>query len=68
MAANSEEPDEPVTGACRDPLFINVNAVCDTAVDSTGADGAAVAILTGTTRVRDLIHATDATAKRLDEL
>jgi hypothetical protein len=42
--------------------------MCDATLESIVVDGAALAILTGTPRVRDLIYATDATAKRLDEL
>ena len=68
MVANQDEPDQPVTGSRRDPLFAGVDLMCHAALTSVGVDGAAVAVLTGTHRVRDLIYATDATAQKLDEL
>ena len=45
-----------------------VDLVCESVVDAVRVDGAAVAVLTATHRVRDLIYATDAIAERLDEL
>jgi hypothetical protein len=68
VVANQEEPVEPVTGFHRDPLFAGVDLMCHAALRSIGVDGAAVAVLTGTRRVRDLIYATDKIAHRLDEL
>jgi hypothetical protein len=48
-------------------FFAAVGALCKTAVRLTGADGAAVAALMSS-RSRELVHATDATARRIDEL
>lgn len=47
-------------------LFGGLGAICDAAARLTGADGAAVAVLTGD--VRELVHATDALAQQIDEL
>ncbi|MDV3123565.1 GAF and ANTAR domain-containing protein [Mycobacterium sp. 21AC1] len=51
-----------------DGLFVGVEAICDTATRLTGADGAAVAVLTRTRAVRELVYATDALAQQIDEL
>ncbi|CAA0128323.1 Uncharacterised protein [Mycolicibacterium vanbaalenii] len=51
-----------------DPLFVGIGAICDTAARLTGADGAALAVLTPTRGVRELAYATDALAQQLDEV
>ncbi|GAB3230173.1 GAF domain-containing protein [Mycolicibacterium hippocampi] len=51
-----------------DPLFVGIGSICDTAVRLTGADGAALAVLTPTRGVRELVYATDALAQQLDEV
>ncbi|MBY0289567.1 MAG: GAF domain-containing protein [Mycobacteriaceae bacterium] len=52
----------------RDPLFLGIAAICDTATRLTGVDGAALAVLTTSRGIRELVHATDAVAQQLDEL
>lgn len=52
----------------RDPLFLGIAAICDTATRVTGVDGAALAVLTTARGIRELVHATDAVAQPLDEL
>jgi hypothetical protein len=52
----------------RDPLFLGIGAICDTAARLTGADGAAVAVLVASRDVRELVYATDAVAQQIDEL
>lgn len=54
------------TGA--DPLFVGIGAICDTAARLTGSDGAALAVLTPTRGVRELVYATDAMAQQIDEV
>lgn len=49
-------------------VFVGVGQLCETAVRLVGVDGAAVALLTHTTRVRDLVYATDAISQQIDEL
>ncbi|WP_194820306.1 GAF and ANTAR domain-containing protein [Nocardia sp. XZ_19_385] len=49
-------------------LFIGISTLCAAAVRLTGADGAAVAVLTSDTSTRELVYATDAVAQQLDEL
>ncbi|MEU4318253.1 GAF and ANTAR domain-containing protein [Nocardia fluminea] len=49
-------------------LFGGIGALCSAAVRLTGADGAAVALLSRSSQARELVYATDATAKHLDEL
>lgn len=49
-------------------LFTGVGAVCETATRLAGVDGAALAVLTASTRVRELVYATDAIAQQIDEL
>jgi hypothetical protein len=51
-----------------DPLFVGVSEICDTATLLAGVDGAALAILTPSARVRELVYATDFIARQLDEL
>ncbi len=55
-------------GADEDPLFAGVAAICDDAVRQTQVDGVALAVLTRSGRVRQLVYASDPVAKRLDEL
>jgi len=55
-------------GRRTDPLFSGMAAMCATAVRAAKADGAAVAVLTRSTRIRELVYATDPIAQRLDEL
>jgi hypothetical protein len=50
------------------PLHTGVDLLCARLAKSIGLDGAAVAILTGTRGVRELVYATDRTARQLDEL
>ena len=49
-------------------VFAGVGAICDTAIVQTGADGAALAILTRSSRSRELVYASDTVAHQLDEL
>lgn len=65
-----EMPHAAADGGVRrgDLPSILVGALCDQLTDSTSVDGAAVAILTGDRRTRELLYATDATARALDEL
>jgi GAF domain-containing protein len=49
-------------------VFNGVGQLCETAVRLAGVDGAAIALLTRTSRVRDLVYATDAISQQLDEL
>ncbi|BBX69828.1 hypothetical protein MPSYJ_32890 [Mycolicibacterium psychrotolerans] len=76
MTGNGEDPRETPTengsasspeSAVRDALFAGVETLCDDAVGSTSLDGAAVAV-PKSPRARELIHATDIIAQRLDEL
>lgn len=52
----------------RDPLFLGIASICETAARLTGVDGAALAVLTASRGIRELVHATDAVAQQLDEL
>src|ERR1700712_4772653 len=45
-----------------------VGLLCDMAVSATGADGAAVAFLSKTSKSREVMCVTDALAERIDEL
>ncbi|GAA1681056.1 hypothetical protein MMUR_06430 [Mycolicibacterium murale] len=64
-APAASEPDgSRSTGA----LFTGVAAMCDTAARLAGVDGAAVAVLSAGSAVRELVHATDTMAQHLDEL
>ncbi|MBA4024339.1 MAG: hypothetical protein C0482_18450 [Gordonia sp.] len=66
--------DEParheagVSGPRGRAVFTGVGALCETAVRMTGVDGAAAALLTPRSRLRDLVYATDPMAQRIDEL
>jgi hypothetical protein len=61
---------QPKSADSRDSesLFAGVGELCDIARLRTGADGAALAVLTRTARVRELLYATDTIAQKLDEL
>jgi hypothetical protein len=61
QAANDGRPGS-------DPLRSGIRASCDQLVHSTSVDGAAVAILTGSRHVRELLYASDTVARQLDEL
>jgi GAF domain-containing protein len=61
------DPAPSTEDAGQGSLFTGIAAVCDTAARLTGADGAAVAVLTSAA-VRELVHATDALSQQLDEL
>lgn len=50
------------------PGFLGVGRLCETAVRLSGVDGAAVALMTRKSRVRDLVFATDAISQQIDEL
>lgn len=52
----------------RDPLFLGIATICETATRLTGVDGAALAVLTTSRGIRELVHATDAVAQQLDAL
>jgi hypothetical protein len=52
----------------REALFSGLGALCDSVVDQTGADGAALAIPTTSPQMRELVYATDTIARQLDEL
>src|SRR5258705_2403037 len=56
------------TGHGTDSLFAGVATMCEAAMRLAGADGAALAVLTRSSRTRELIYATDTTARELDEL
>lgn len=66
VGSHSEEPNLRHTRS--DALFVGVGAICDTAARLTGVDGAAVAVLTGSRAVRELVYATDALAQQIDEI
>lgn len=51
-----------------EPLFAGVGAICDAAMQETEADGVALAVVSRSRRVRELIYATDPLAQQLDEL
>ena len=65
-AARPNRFDAGATGG--DSLFLGMGAICETAARLTGADGAAVAVLTSSGDVRELVHATDALSQQIDEL
>jgi hypothetical protein len=54
--------------AADNDLFAGVDRICDAAMQHTNADGVALAVLTRSRRVRELIYASDPIAKQLDEL
>jgi hypothetical protein len=49
-------------------LFEGADAMCDAAMLKSGADGAALAVLTRSSRTRELVYASDVIARKLDEL
>jgi GAF domain len=49
-------------------LFAGVDRICDAAMEQTNADGVALAVLTRSRRVRELIYASDPIARQLDDL
>jgi hypothetical protein len=49
-------------------LFAGVDKICDAAMEQTNVDGVALAVLTRSARVRELVYASDPIAKQLDEL
>jgi hypothetical protein len=51
-----------------DSLFAGAGAICHAATRQAGADGAALAVLTRSSRSRELVYATDTIARQLDEL
>jgi hypothetical protein len=55
-------------GRGNDSLFAGAGEICDTAMLGARADGAALAVLTPSARVRELVYATDTIAQQLDEL
>ncbi len=63
MTHGESQPAEVLT-----PYLLEWLSVCDTAMRQAGADGAALAVLTRSSRTRDLVHATDTIARQLDEL
>jgi GAF domain-containing protein/ANTAR domain-containing protein len=52
----------------KESLFSGLGAICESVVRQTGADGAALAILTASPQMRELVYATDTVAQQLDEL
>jgi hypothetical protein len=54
--------------AADNDLFAGVDRICDAAMQQTNADGVALAVLTRSRRVRELIYASDPIAKQLDDL
>jgi hypothetical protein len=69
-AADYAESPHAATGGVPggDPLRSGIRALCDQLVESTSLDGAAVAILTGSRHLRELVYASDTVARQLDEL
>jgi hypothetical protein len=57
-----------MTSSTEDPLFAGVGPICDAAMQQADADGVALAVMTRSRRVRELIYATDPLAQQLDEL
>ena len=56
------------TNAAGPSVFTGISQLCETVVRLSGVDGAAIALLTRSSRVRDLVYATDGTAQQIDEL
>src|SRR4051812_43674822 len=54
--------------AADNDLFAGVDRICDAAMEQTNADGVALAVLTRSRRVRELIYASDPIARQLDDL
>jgi hypothetical protein len=67
-AAGNAEISHVANGGGSDPLRSGIRALCDQLLHSTSVDGAAVAILTGSRHVRELLYASDTVARQLDEL
>ena len=65
-------PDPSQAGSTKNvagtSVFTGIGQLCETVVRLSGVDGAAIALLTRSSRVRDLVYATDATAQQIDEL
>ncbi|CAN5273319.1 GAF domain-containing protein [soil metagenome] len=49
-------------------VFAGVGAICDSAAELTGTDGAAVVVLTPAPGINELVHATDALAHQIDQV
>jgi GAF domain-containing protein len=49
-------------------LFAGVGPICEAVMQQTDADGVALAVLSRSRRVRELVYATDPLAQQLDEL
>ena len=56
------------TPAGRGSVSIGLAPLCEQVVYAAGVDGAALTLLTTSSRVRDLVYATDSVAHRLDDL
>ena len=56
------------TPAGRGSVSTGLASLCERLVDAAGVDGAALTLLTTSSRVRDLVYATDSVAQRLDDL
>jgi GAF domain-containing protein len=65
-------PDQSGAGSTKKlagaSVFTGISQLCETVVRLSGVDGAAIALLTRSSRVRDLVYATDGTAQQIDEL
>jgi GAF domain-containing protein len=68
MGDEPERKGSAVGGPRGRAVFTGVGTLCETAVRMTGVDGAAAALLTSRSRLRDLVYATDPVAQRIDEL
>jgi hypothetical protein len=68
MSSSRESGAESPREEYVDPFFAGVGEICDTAMRGAGADGAALAILTGSATSRELMYASDTIAQQLDEL
>jgi GAF domain-containing protein len=68
VGQDRSNPGAPQIAAGGASVFNGVNQLCDTVVRLSGVDGAAIALLTRASRVRDLVYATDAVAQQIDEL
>ena len=71
--SSQHDPESPAelsldSAPHEDSLFVGMGVICDTVARLTGVDGAAVAVLTSSGAVRELVHATDALAQQIDEL
>ena len=54
--------------AADNDLFAGVDRLCEAAMQQTNADGVALAVLTRSRRVRELIYPSDPIAKQIDDL